>query len=215
MVRHRNRGPVSTSTAHLAGSALTCPCHICALYQSAEEQYALLIPYVKEGVDAGDRIISFVAPYELDERVNRFRRAGIDVDGLERQGRLEIVSWDQVYLREGYFDVDAMLALAQETLNDGIQRGFERTRAWGNMEWALEDARGVENLAIYESRINYILPLYQNASVCAYDVGRFSADVLEDVTRAHPQFCAGGWAGSHPLYVPPEQLVPEFESRKH
>jgi hypothetical protein len=68
-------------------------------------------------------------------------------------------------------------------------------------------------LAIYESRFNETLSLYGDGAVCAYDVSRFSADVLEDVTRAHPQLCAGGWAGSHPLYEPPETLVPELESR--
>jgi len=131
-----------------------------------------------------------------------------------RQGQLAITPWDQVYLSQGYFDVDAMLALAQEAPDDGVQQGFPRTRGWANMEWALEEAPGVEQLAIYESRLNNILARYNAGIACAYDVRRFSADLLEDVTRAHPQFCAGGWAGSHPLYEPPETLVSELQSER-
>jgi len=54
------------------------------------------------------------------------------------------------------------------------------------MEWALQDAPGVEKLAIYESRLNFVLPLYSDAVVCAYDTSRFSASVLEDVAPAPP-----------------------------
>jgi hypothetical protein len=56
------------------------------------------------------------------------------------------------------------------------------------MEWALTNAPGVEQLAIYESRLNFILPLYHDASICAYDVTRFPAFVLR-TSRAHPFIC--------------------------
>ena len=214
MTERKGHGrPVGTGEVTLAGSTMSCPCHVCTLYRDVEEQYALFVPFVKEGIKAGERVVSFVAPDEHEERVNRLWQAGLDVDRLERQGQLVITPWDQFYLSQGYFDVDAMLALAQAALDEGLRQGFPRTRGWANMEWALEEAPGVEHLAIYESRFNDILSLCGDGAVCAYDVSRFSADVLEDVTRAHPQLCAGGWAGSHPLYEPPETLVPELESR--
>lgn len=203
----------TTSKVTLAGSSLGCPCHVCALYGHAEEQYGALLPFLKEGIEAGDRVISFVDPAEREERRNRLRHAGIDVEASERNGQLEISAWDEIYLTDGGFDPDAMLGLVQETINKGRQLGFKRTRAWANMEWALQDAPGVELLAIYESRLNHILPLYGEAVVCAYDVTRFPADVLEDVVRAHPDLCADGWAAVHPHYVPPDQLVPALQSK--
>lgn len=211
--RRKHSGLAATGTVDLAGSALTCPCHVCALYSGAEDQYATLLPFFKEGIAAGERIFSVVDADEVEERRNRLRHAGIDVDRAERDGQLVVQTWEDVYLVDGRFEVDAMLALVQETINTGRQLGFKRTRGWANMEWALLNAPGVENLAIYESRLNYILPLYAEAVVCAYDVTRFSPDVLEGVTRAHPQICAGGWSGSHPLYEPPDMLVSELERK--
>jgi len=81
------------------------------------------------------------------------------------------------------------------------------------MEWALQDAPGVEKLAIYESRLNFVLPLYSDAVVCAYDTSRFSASVLEDVAPAPPHLLADGVVQANPNYVRPELLVPELESR--
>ena len=198
------------AAATLAGSALACPLHACALYQDAKEQDAVLIPFLKEGLEAGDRVITIADPGEGRARRNRLREAGIDVDKAEREGRLEIASWDEFYLGRGHFDVDEMLAKVQEVIHDSRRLGFKRMRAWGNMEWALENVSGVEQIAIYESRLNYILPLYKDAFVCAYDATRFSAGILEDVVRAHPHLCADGFASDHPHYVPPCELLPEL-----
>lgn len=212
MVR-RKSGLASTSTVHLAGSALTCPCHVCAFYHSSEEQYAALLPFFKEGLDAGERAVTFVDASEREERLKRLRRAGIDVDSTQRNGQLEVNVWEDVYLRDGRFDADEMLDLVQDTINAGLQRGFSRTRGWANMEWALQDVPGVEQLAVYESRLNYVLPLYGEAIVCAYNVTRFPAFVLEDVARAHPHLLADGWVQANSHYVPPDKLVPELEGR--
>ena len=40
------------------------------------------------------------------------------------------------------------------------------TRLWANMEWALEDFPGVHDVVEYKSRINYMLPKYDMATVC-------------------------------------------------
>ncbi len=79
-----------------------------------------------------------------------------------------------------------MLDCVQEMLGTGTRRGFDRSRIWGNMEWALSSVPGVQDLAEYESRLNYIVPLYEGILVCAYDTTKFPASVLDDVLRAHP-----------------------------
>jgi MEDS: MEthanogen/methylotroph, DcmR Sensory domain len=213
MGRRTHAGLASTSKVTLVGHGLTCPCHVCALYSSAEEQYAALVPFVAEGLEAGERVVTVVDPAEHEERRNRLHHAGIDVAAAERHGQLEFASWDDVYLPQGSFDPDAMLTLVQETIDKGRKLGFSRSRGWANMEWALQDVEGVDRLAIYESRLNHILPLYGEAVVCAYDVTRFSAATLEDVARAHPHLCADGWASDNPHYLPPETLTPALEAK--
>jgi hypothetical protein len=47
----------------------------------------------------------------------------------------------------------------------GKVQGYPITRLVANMEWALEDRPGVEDLVEYETRLNYVLPKYDDA-VC-------------------------------------------------
>jgi hypothetical protein len=214
MARSRkNSGLAATSTVNLAGSALTCPCHVCAFHNGVEEQDKVLLPFIKEGLEAGDRVMLVFAANKRAERIERLRQSGVDVEGAQRNGQLQIETWDDVYLRDGRFDADEMMGFVQDTINTGRQCGFPRTRGWANMEWALQDAPGVEQLALYESRLNFILPLYGDAGVCAYDTTRFPASVLEDVVRAHPHLLADGFVQENPYYVRPKLLVPELESR--
>jgi len=209
----RRSGLATTGTINLAGSTLTCPCHVCAFYDGAEEQSELLLPFFEEGLAAGDRVISVGNEDLRAEWIDRLRRAGVDVDAAEMNGQLQFEDWEDVYLCNGRFDADEMLSFVQDTINTGLQRGFARTRGWGNMEWTLAAAPGTEQFLLYESRLNYILPLYHDASVCAYDVRRFPASVLGDVARAHPYLLADGLVQENPYYVPPDELVPEFKSR--
>ncbi len=58
-----------------------------------------------------------------------------------------------------------MLALVEEVLQGGKAQGFRLTRLVANMEWALEDFPGVNDLVEYETRLNYILVKYDDA-VC-------------------------------------------------
>lgn len=214
MAGRRQHGRLaSTSTVHLAGLALTCPCHVCAFYRGAEEQSRILLPFLKEGLLAGDRVMSVGDVSDRAQWTDRLRQAGVDVTQAERNGQLQMEVWDDVYLCGGRFEPREMLDFVQDAINTGLQRGFSRTRGWANMEWALTGAPGVERLAVYESRLNFILPLYNDAMVCAYNVTRFPASVLEDVARAHPYLLADGFVQENPYYVPPEELVPEFESR--
>jgi hypothetical protein len=39
----------------LAGSAIDCRCHVCAFFDSRDQEYQVLLPFMKEGFDAGDK----------------------------------------------------------------------------------------------------------------------------------------------------------------
>ena len=86
--------------------------------------------------------------------------AGIDVVAGEQIGQLELRNWADAYLRDGHFDQNRMLALIQEVLEEGTAQGFPLTRLVAQMEWALEDRPGVNDLVEYETRLNYLLPRY-------------------------------------------------------
>ncbi len=208
MTRDQRPARASNKRIDLGGSLFNCPCHVCGLFDSQEAQYAILLPFAAEGIGQGERCLQFVDKHERPDRLQRMTAYGVDVEEAQRKGELEIAVWEDVYLRDAKFSAASMLEFVQDCLQDGKRRGFARTRIWANMEWALNDLPGVDDLVRYESRLNYFLPLSGDAVVCAYDVTRFSAGVVENVVAAHPHVFADGWRGPNPYYVPPDRLLP-------
>lgn len=148
-----------------AGESLGEYRHVCAFFDHPDDEYRLLLPFIKDGFDRGERGFHIVDPALRSDHRRRLREVDIDVDSTEQRGQLEIRTWDEAYLRDGHFDQDAMLTLIQEVLDAGPRRGFPLTRLVAHMEWALEDRPGVDDLVEYETRLNYVLPRYKDPVV--------------------------------------------------
>jgi len=150
---------------HLAGQPLGPSRHVCAFFNSRDEEYPVLLPFIKEGFGQGDRAFHVIRSEHHDDHRRRLREAGVPVDEAQQSGQLEVRRWEDAYLRDGRFDQERMLALIEDVLQAGKARGYRLTRLVANMEWALEDRPGVEDIVEYETRLNYILPKYDDA-VC-------------------------------------------------
>jgi hypothetical protein len=154
---------MTEKAVRLAGSVLDRSRHVCAFFATKDEEYRVLLPFIREGFEQGDRAFHIVDGRHRAAHLERLRREGIDVDREQTDGRLEVRRWEDAYLRGGRFDQNAMLALIQDVLTTGHRQGFPLTRLVANMEWALEDRPGVEDIVEYETRLNYILPQYDDA----------------------------------------------------
>lgn len=201
-------------TVNLAGREIGCSCHACAFFHTDEQFYKVLLPFIREGFTAGDRAVHIVDPTKRDRHLQTLTDAGIDAERSQDTQQLDVRRWEEAYLREGHFDQDAMLALIQEVLEEGRRRAFPMTRLVANMEWALEDRPGVADLVEYESRLNYILPNYDDTVVCTYDLGRFSASAVMDILRTHPMVIVGEVMQENPFYTPPDVLLTELAARR-
>src|SRR2546421_6602148 len=103
----------------LAGSVLDRSRHVCAFFHHKEEEYRVLLPFIKEGFDRGERAFHIVDPALRAEHLRRLESAAIDTKQAETRGQFELRNWADAYLREGHFDQDRMLALIQDVLDGG------------------------------------------------------------------------------------------------
>ena len=154
--------PNAEAPIPFAGAELDRYRHVCAFFRTADEEYRVMLPFIKAGFERGDRAFHIVDPKLRDEHLRRLRSVGIDVKAAEKRGELELRNWQDAYLRDGHFDENRMLALIEEILDEGPRRGFRLTRFLAHMEWALEDRPGVDDLVEYEARLNYLLPRYKD-----------------------------------------------------
>jgi hypothetical protein len=205
--------PRSAQPIRLAGAVLGPSRHVCAFFRSSDEEYRALLPFIKEGFERGERAFHVVNPVLRDDHVRRLEAAGIGATAAQQRGQFELRNWADAYLRDGHFDQDRMLALIEGALEVGRQQGFPLTRLIAHMGWALEDRPGVDDLVEYETRLNHILPRYDDPVICEYDLAKFGADVVVDILRTHPVVIIGGILQENPFYVPPDAFLRELRGR--
>jgi hypothetical protein len=197
----------------LAGSVLKHSCHVCALFHSKEEEYRVLMPFIKDGFEQGDRAFHVVDPKHRSEHLQRLAQEGIDVAAAEARGQLEVRRWQEAYIQGDHFDQYRMIETIQEALDPAKKQPGRLTRLVANMEWALEDLPGVHDLVEYETRLNHFLPKYHDPVICTYDLSRFDASIVIDIMRTHPMVIIGGILQENPFYVPPDEMLRELQER--
>ena len=204
----------SEQPIRFAGSELGARRHICGFFRTPEEEYHLLLPFIKEGIERGEKAYHVVDPKLREDHLQRMKSAGIDVTEAENSGQFELCNWGQMYLRDGYFDQDRMLETWRDVLAAAGQRGFPRTRLVAHMEWALEDREGVSDLIEYEAKFNLMHQSDRDPVICTYDLTKFSGDVIMGVLRTHPMVIIGGALQENPFFIPPERFLQELRERR-
>ncbi len=197
-----------------AGGILGQRRHICAFFNSVDEEHRVLRSFIKDGFDRGDKAFHLVDPDLCEDHLRRLAGAGIDVGQAMGTGQLELRRWQDAQLRGDRFDQDAMLALIEEVLQSGAAAGYPLTRFVAHMEWALLDKPGVDDLVEFETRVNYVLPKYDDPVICTYDLSKFSASVVMDIMRTHPVVIIGEVLQENPFFVPPDEFLLEIRERR-
>jgi len=198
----------------LAGSQLDPVRHVCALFNSDEEEYRILLPFIKDGFECGDRAVHVVNPDDRVEHLERLSAAGIDTSGGQQRGQLDVRTNTDTYLKDGRFDQDRMLTVFEELVSGSAAGGFGISRIVCRMDWAADGREHVENLIEFESRVSDLWRRHDDAVICTYHLGRFSGDTVIDIVRTHPLVIIGGVLHQNPFFVPPEQFLPEFRARR-
>ena len=187
--------------------------HICAFFRTFAERYRVLMPFIREGMEQGDRAFHIVNPSLRGEHVQRIAEVGVDTTRAEVEGQLEIIGWDEAYLRGGSFSQTAMLSLLPVLLNKGRTRGFPITRFIADVAWVLNEGAG-DSMLEYECRVNLALPKAGDIVICAYDLDTVDAAMVIAAMRTHPIVLIGGIVQHNPFYVPPDELLRELNERQ-
>ena len=201
-------------SVQFAGGTLGRHRHVCAFFNNIDEQHRVLRSFIKQGLDRGEKALHFVDPTLRDAHLKRLAEGGIDVERAMASGQLEVWRWQDAQLRGERFDQDAMLAFIEEVLQSGAKAGYPLTRFLAHMEWALADTSAIDNLVEFETRVNYVSPKYDDPLICAYDLSKFSSNVVMDIMRTHPVVIIGGVLQENPFFVPPDQFLLEIRERR-
>jgi len=208
-----------TSSSHaveFAGGAVGRHRHICAFFNSIDEEHRVLRSFIRDGLDRGEKALHFVDTVQREDHLKRLAEGGIDVERAMSSGQLEVCLWQDAQLSGERFDQDAWLASIEHLLQSGKAAGYPLTRFLAHMDWALQDKPGLDYLTFieFETRVNYVSPKYDDPLICAYDLSKFSSSMIIDVMRTHPVVIIGGLLQENPFFVPPDQFLLEIRERR-
>jgi MEDS: MEthanogen/methylotroph, DcmR Sensory domain len=189
--------------------------HICAFFNSMDEEHRVLRSFYSDGFDRGEKATHIVDAENRDPYLKRLAEDGIDVRKMMGTGQLEVLPWTDMYVRDHRFDQDAMLASVEQLITSGARAGYTHSKLVGHhMDWVFVDKPAVNNLLEYEARLNELLSKYSAPVVCNYDVSQVSASVAIDIIRTHPVVIIGGLLQENPFFVPPDKFLAEMRRRR-
>jgi hypothetical protein len=203
----KNLAPIS-----LAGSQLGQTRHVCAFFNSDEEEYRVLLPFIKDGFERGDKAIHVVNPDQYGDHLKRLADVGIDSAAVQQSGQFELRSNVETYLKDGRFDQDRMLQSFEQMA--GPDAGFSLSRIVCRMDWVPDGQSHIDDLIEFEARINDVWCRHDDAVICVYNLSKFSGDTVIDIMRTHPLVIVGGTLQHNPFFVPPVEFLREIRARR-
>ena len=144
----------TTAPIRFAGSELGEARHVCAFFNSADEEYRVLLPFIKDGFECGHKAVHVVNPGRRHDHLERLTAVGIDIASTQRSGQLELRTNVEAYLRDGRFDQDRMLEVFEKLSSGNDNGGYPLSRMVCQMDWAADNRSHIENLVEFESRVN-------------------------------------------------------------
>lgn len=176
--------------------------HFGFLYGSREEQLEVVVPFLRRGLDRGERVVYAVADRTPVEISAALRAAGVDVEEARESGALTFRDAAEIYLHDGEFDPERAVDRVQ-ALADGASEEYERLRVAAEMTGSLLERIDPENVLAYEAEIDRLFEGVDLIGLCQYDRSSIPRPFLEAVLESHPRLAYDGVVGSNTYYTDP------------
>lgn len=180
--------------------------HIALIYESQDEQFAGVIPFIREGLERGEQCLYATAENTKSEVLGALRDAGIDVETACKSGQLSVESVDEIVPESEEFDPERRAEFLANYVRNATDEGeYEGVRITGENTWALDDDVETDLLIAYERILDEVLSNEACSCLCQYNRTRFSSGALEAIIQSHPRLIYDGTLTENFYYVPPEE----------
>jgi signal transduction histidine kinase len=176
--------------------------HVCTLYSQRDEEVAIVVSYVRAGLDRGELCVCVVDDGG-ESILGALASEGVDIDAERRKGRLVVFERP---LAQGLQTRD-MLGKIEQFATESRKAGLAGFRIVGEMSWALEG--DLKALAEFEAQLNLnrVWERHACAGLCQFDVQRFTPETLREMIIVHPLVVIGDRICRNPYYVAPEHYL--------
>jgi len=160
-------------------------------YATTEDVLAALVPWLLEGMAAGDPMLAVTRPENARALKRELGKAG---------GRIRLAN-----ASHWYRSMVAAMAAYQRFIDESLSEGASFVRIVGEAPWHLDtrSATEIESWTRYEALINLTLAAAQAEIVCLYDTATTPASVLAGAHETHPDTLEAGGVVSRSAHYDP------------
>lgn len=162
--------------------------HLTLVYDSPEAKYNVLFNYLKAGLrksEAAVYVASEESPNQIREAMERF---GIHVAKYEKTGALHICKYEDIYIKNGKFNMATTLDSWGKLYNTALENGFKGLRVTGETAWFFKREL-IPEMIEYEKSLHKVMDIPMIA-ICAYNANMLNRSkdpikVYNELARAH------------------------------
>lgn len=200
-LRLGDNGVVHAPTITVGGVAAAPGDHICAFYRGRAQRDEILLPFLGEGLRAGEKCMCLISAGEQSRIRSEVGEAG---------GLLDLVDSRSTYLRSGTFVGEHMMEFWQQWGHRVLEvEGVSFARGACEMSWAeeLRSSPAMDDLVAYEAKVNKVVRSFPWVALCLYDLELFGGDVVVPMLKTHPKVLFSGMLVENPYFVEPDELL--------
>lgn len=191
---------------HLCGERVPHPGHVCAFFDSREQKYATLGPFLIDAIAAGDRVINIVDERGRKDHLKALAAAHVPVTYAAERGQLKLLTSEETYLREGEVSLDPLLDLLRHEM-EAAKHEDRCIRTWGDMNWIGRSRMPIERVLEYEANVNRFMPDFTCTLLCVYDLAFTASALVSDILATHPFAIIKGRLRENPYFVKPDEYL--------
>lgn len=162
----------------LEGVAIDYGNHLCSLYETDIGRIKLSVPFLADGLHAGDICFLIATQSTQDYILKHLSEVYPDTESAIADSKL-ILSSGLTGSREFYDYLEQHFLQAS-------RRGNQRMRVLGDMAWAIEKGMHTDDLMDFEMHYNHTLAkAFAVVSLCQYDARKFSGTDIVRALKSH------------------------------
>ena len=173
--------------------------HEALLFRGVDSFVSTLIPFVREGIEAGEGVFVAAATDNLDALRSELGTVPSGVD------LVDAVDW--------YVKPAQTLGTYLSFVNEQLGGGRPGVRIIGEVLWPERDRELRREWTRYESALNAVFADLPVRLICPYDTESLSPSTIAAARTTHPIVVEHGVTSASGRYSPPERLLRELTER--
>jgi hypothetical protein len=154
--------------------------HFCLLYNKKQELTDTVVPYIKAGLE-NNELCAWIASDHL-EAEKELRNGIPEFDTYLNKGQIEIIRYNDWYLKTGFFDLKGISKEWIHKFNMALEDDYSGLRIAEDIV-SLEEYK--DDFGVYEKEISHVVHNHKILTLCTYSLKGYNASEIIDVINDH------------------------------